>query len=482
MPHSRFLSAPAGRRAHAPRATSLHQRRVRLIVLAGSGVSGGVALCWAMFFAFSGAWWNVALDLLAVAATATAVWLVQRDRLRAASLLATATVYLVVTVSAGWLDVPSPELPRTMHLFLLALGVVCSLLMREEAPWLRHGAPLLCLFTYAFFACVDPRWHTVLAIPDPVRAAALWWDQAAALLMLYLTVHVMQTDVAERDGLETELRDALLRGELLLHYQPQVACDGRIIGAEALVRWLHPARGLVSPGEFIPLAERSGLMPALGDWVLDAACRQLAAWRQDPASAALCVAVNVSASQFAQPGFEQRVLDILRRSGAEPRQLKLELTESTLAHNLEEVVAKMQFLSRQGVLLSLDDFGTGFSSLSYLRRLPLHQLKIDQSFVAGMLAAERDAAIVKAVVGLGTSLGLDVIAEGVETEAQRAFLAALGCEKFQGFLFSRPLPVAAFEQLLHRPPPPRTAPAAQSAAAPAARAARREAAPAPPAW
>lgn len=458
---------------------------MRLIVLAGSGVAGSVALCWALFFAWSGAWWNVGLDLLAVAATATAAWLVHRGHVRAAGLLASATVYLVVTVSAGWLDVPSPELPRTMHLFLLALGVVCSLLMREEAPWLRHGAPVLCLLTYAFFACVDPRWPTVLAIPDHVRAAALWWDQSAALLMLYLTVHVMQTDVAERDGLETELRDALLRGELLLHYQPQVDGDGRVFGAEALVRWLHPARGLVPPGDFIPLAERSGLMPALGDWVLQAACRQLAAWRDDPATASLRLAVNVSASQFAQPGFEQRVLDILQRAGAAPRQLKLELTESTLAHNLEEVVAKMQFLSRHGVLLSLDDFGTGFSSLSYLRRLPLHQLKIDQSFVAGMLAAERDAAIVKAVVGLGTSLGLDVIAEGVETQAQHTFLAALGCQQFQGYLFSRPLPVAAFDQLLRLQAPsrqPSARPSAETAAAPAARAAAREAAPAPPAW
>jgi EAL domain-containing protein (putative c-di-GMP-specific phosphodiesterase class I) len=226
--------------------------------------------------------------------------------------------------------------------------------------------------------------------------------------------------------------------------QPQVDTAGRAIGAEALLRWRHPRRGMVSPGDFIPLAERTGLMLPLGDWVLRSACLQLTAWRHRSSTAGLVLAVNVSAVQFTQPDFVARVLAALEASGADPTRLKLELTESMLAHDLADIVAKMSALKAHGIGLSLDDFGTGFSSLSYLRQLPLDQLKIDQSFVADMLRSSGAAAIAQTVITLGHSLGLDVIAEGVETDEQRQFLAGLGCDAYQGYLFSRPLPLAAF--------------------------------------
>jgi EAL domain-containing protein (putative c-di-GMP-specific phosphodiesterase class I) len=249
--------------------------------------------------------------------------------------------------------------------------------------------------------------------------------------------------------MERDLRDGLLRGELLLHYQPQVAGE-QVIGAEALVRWNHPRHGLVSPAEFVPLAERCGLMLPLGEWVLKTACLQLADWRQQPETASLLLAVNVSASQFAQPDFVARVQAVVAQTGANPFQLKLELTESMLAHDLEDIIAKMTELKASGIGFSLDDFGTGFSSLSYLRRLPLDQLKIDQSFVRNMLNSSKEAAIARALVNLGRSLELAVIAEGVETEAQRQFLQGLGCDTYQGHLFSRPLPAEAFNALLAR--------------------------------
>jgi diguanylate cyclase (GGDEF)-like protein/PAS domain S-box-containing protein len=250
----------------------------------------------------------------------------------------------------------------------------------------------------------------------------------------------MQTAIATRAALEADMRHGLERDEFLLHYQPQVDVNGDPTGAEALVRWRHPRRGLVSPAEFIPLAEETGLILPLGQWVLETACTQLASWGARPATAGLSMAVNVSARQFRHPDFVRQVLAVVERTGANPRRLKLELTEGLLIDNVEETVARMIALKAQGVGFALDDFGTGYSSLAYLKRLPLDQLKIDQSFVRDVLAGGNDATIARTIITLGKSLGLAVIAEGVETEAQRDFLAHHHCDAFQGYLFSRPIP------------------------------------------
>ena len=257
----------------------------------------------------------------------------------------------------------------------------------------------------------------------------------------------MQAAVTRRAGLETDLRAGLQEQQFLLYYQAQIDAAGRISGAEGLLRWPHPLRGFTPPSEFIPAAEESGLILPLGRWVLETACHQLAAWAGSAATAHLTLAVNVSARQFCQPDFMSQVVELLDRSGADPHKLKLELTESMLLDDVEQTIVKMSALKALGVGFSLDDFGTGYSSLSYLKRLPLDQLKIDQSFVRDVLSDPNDAAIVCAVVALAHSLGLDVIAEGVETEAQRDFLAGNGCTAWQGYLFSRPLPLAQFEAL-----------------------------------
>jgi EAL domain-containing protein (putative c-di-GMP-specific phosphodiesterase class I) len=224
---------------------------------------------------------------------------------------------------------------------------------------------------------------------------------------------------------------------------------GRLTGAEALVRWKHPKRGLVQPNDFIPLAEESRLILPLGDWVLEAACTQIAQWAGRKETAHLSVAVNISALQFRQPTFVENVLEILNRTGANPGNLRLELTESMLVENFEDIVAKMTQLKEHGLRFSLDDFGTGYSSLSYLKRLPLDLLKIDRSFVRDMIVDATSGAIAQTILSLGRAMGLSVVAEGVETEEQRGYLAALGCHSFQGFLFSRPLPLDKFEEFLH---------------------------------
>jgi len=258
----------------------------------------------------------------------------------------------------------------------------------------------------------------------------------------------MQAEVTARAALEADLRDGLAHRRFVLHYQPQLDAHGAVTGAECLVRWQHPQRGLVSPADFIPLAEDTGLILPLGAWVLETACRQLLQWEGQAPTAHLTIAVNVSARQLHQDSFVDQVQEVLQRTGANAKKLKLELTESLLVANVDATIAKMLALKAIGVSFSLDDFGTGFSSLSYLKRLPLDQLKIDQSFVRDILVDPNDATIATMVVALAASLGLDVIAEGVETVEQRDFLAGLGCHAYQGYLFSPPLPIQDFEDYM----------------------------------
>lgn len=262
----------------------------------------------------------------------------------------------------------------------------------------------------------------------------------------------MQTAVTTRAAMEESFREALLKDQFELHYQAQVTAQGHISGAEVLLRWQHPKRGMVSPVEFIPFAEDTGLILPLGRWVLETACARLSLWARTPEMAHLTVAVNVSSRQLKHPNFVDEVLGILAHSGANPHRLKLELTESLLVDDVEDAISKMTALKARGVGFSLDDFGTGYSSLSYLKRLPLDQLKIDQGFVRHVLTDPNDMAIAKMIIVLAESLGLAVIAEGVETIEQRDFLAHLGCTAYQGFLISRPLPLDAFEEFVSAHP------------------------------
>ncbi|KQO19726.1 EAL domain-containing protein [Acidovorax sp. Leaf78] len=256
----------------------------------------------------------------------------------------------------------------------------------------------------------------------------------------------MQQAVNRRAQLEAELHAGLRQSQFVLLYQPQVDSRGHVIGAEALVRWMHPVRGMVPPAEFIAQAEESGQIVPLGHWVMQTALRQQALWREDPALARLALAINVSARQFLQDDFVAQVLQLLQDTGADPTRIKLELTESLLLDNVDSVIATMRALKAHGVGFSLDDFGTGYSSLSYLKRLPLDQIKIDQGFVRGVLQEPNDAAIARSIIALADSLGLDVIAEGVETTAHHEFLLAHGCRSFQGYLFGRPLALDVFER------------------------------------
>jgi diguanylate cyclase (GGDEF)-like protein/PAS domain S-box-containing protein len=291
---------------------------------------------------------------------------------------------------------------------------------------------------------------TALAIHELLKRAdlAMYQAKAAGRNTVCFFDPKIQAATLARAGLEAELRHGLQRGEFLLHYQPQLNSEGIVTGVEALVRWQNPQRGLVSPIEFIPVAEDTGLILPLGHWVLEEACAQLVKLSADPATQALHMAVNVSALQFRQPDFVTDVLNVLASSGANPRRLQIELTESLLVEDIDSAIDKINLLKGHGVCFSLDDFGTGYSSLTYLKRLPLDQLKIDKSFVHNLLSDTRDVAIVDAIITLGKVMKIAVIAEGVETTEQRDLLVRCGCTHFQGYLFSKPLPSAQLHAFL----------------------------------
>jgi EAL domain-containing protein (putative c-di-GMP-specific phosphodiesterase class I) len=265
----------------------------------------------------------------------------------------------------------------------------------------------------------------------------------------------MQTVLENRSLLEVDLRNALSRKHFALLYQLQVNSDNQPIGAEALIRWMHPNRGVIMPAEFIPLAEESDLIHSIGLWVLETACVQLKAWEENLLACELKLAINVSGRQFHQPDFVKLVRQVLNKTGASPNRLKFELTESVVLDDIDDTIAKMHELKQLGVQLSMDDFGTGYSSLSYLTQLPLDQLKIDQSFVHNIDAKHTDSVIVQTIIGMGNILGLEVIAEGVETEVQRQFLIRAGCTRYQGYLFSSPVTPEEFENVLLDPSFPR---------------------------
>lgn len=258
----------------------------------------------------------------------------------------------------------------------------------------------------------------------------------------------MQLALEQHSLLEGELRLAIALNQLRIDYQPQVDSTRRVVGVEALLRWLHPTRGLIPPDDFIPLAEATGLILPIGHWVMAQACAQIKRWESDPRTRTLQIAVNVSAKQFRQTDFVAQVQEVITTSGIQPDRLKLELTESLAVDDIHDTIAKMHIIKQLGVQFSMDDFGTGYSSLSYLAQLPLDQLKIDKSFVRNLFSVIQDETIVRAIITMGLGLNLNVIAEGVETESQFDFLEAHGCHAYQGYLFSRPLSVEALEVYL----------------------------------
>jgi len=318
--------------------------------------------------------------------------------------------------------------------------------VREELSrpvMLAHGQDYYCTASIgvSLFRGQDKTVDTLLKQAD----IALYKAKEAGRNTTRFFDQAMQTTLDRRARLESGLRHALVREEFVLHAQPLVDRANGLVGAELLLRWLPAGQALVPPDDFIPLAEESGLIVPIGLWVLDQACAILRRWDGDPRKRELYLAVNVSARQFRQPDFVEQVSAALARHGADPRRLRLELTESLLLDKVDEVVFKMRALCLLGVRFSLDDFGTGYASLSYLKKFPFEQLKVDRSFVRDIMTDPDDAAIIRAIIAMGRSLRLSVVAEGVESQGQYSYLVEHGCTLFQGYMFGRPQALAKFE-------------------------------------
>ncbi|MEO5697313.1 MAG: EAL domain-containing protein [Burkholderiaceae bacterium] len=328
--------------------------------------------------------------------------------------------------------------PAALEAAAQARAVGEKILAALNLPYELADRELICSGSIGIALFCDQQ----LSVDDLLKRAdqAMYQAKSAGRNTLALFDIAAQEAQGLRSSLETSLRQAVRQGDFELHFQPVVTSDRQLVGAEALVRWRHAQRGLVEPDNFIPIAEDTGLIHALGRWVLDTACDRLAQWANDPPMAGLTLSVNISPKQLRDPGFVRQVIDTLDRSGAEPTRLKLELTESTMLDNVDDSIAKIQTLNAHGVGFSLDDFGTGYASLSYLKRLPLEQLKIDRSFVNDVMLHSHDAAIARSVIDLGRNLGLTVVAEGVENQAQCDLLFSYGCRVFQGNWFGAAAP------------------------------------------
>lgn len=344
----------------------------------------------------------------------------------------------------------APEgLHRASPLHFLSFALAGYFIFRGQGIYLRYVLPAICLAAYVVLSATSIGFHDPeLILPEGMALASVWINTATATISLIFIVIVMNMDLTVRRALEIDMRKAIQNGDFQLHYQPQIAQQGEIVGAEALIRWWHPRMGNIPPADFIPLAEETGLIVPIGNWVLRAACAQLALWEAQPETQHLTISVNVSASQFRQPDFVQSVTEIVRLSGITPAKLKLELTESMFVENVDATTAKMNALKAIGIVWSLDDFGTGYSSLSVLHRFPLGQIKIDKAFVRDMLTNKSNMVVTEAIIALAEKLNLQVIAEGVETVAQLNRLREAGCLAYQGYLFSPPVDIDAFAMLL----------------------------------
>jgi len=428
------------------------RRRAFHLLLATGSIMALVGLGWGLFFAWRGEWAVAAMELAMASLGVSVIVMARLRRPRAASWVAFVGLTGVLCFFSAFLDVPTAQVPRTSHVFLLVLAICAHHVFRDEKPWLRYGLVVLLLAMFVVFAVTPVMTPSPLAINEDVRRVGIWINLATAVASLLVVLRLADSDIAEHRALHRALRDALSQRRFVLFYQPQVDAAGRVVGAEALLRWQDARRGLIRPADFMQAAEDTGFILPLGQWVLQEACRQLAVWQATPALRHLRLSVNISALQLRQPDFVQQVDDVMTRSGIQAESLTLELTESVLVHDMDDAVGKMRALHAMGVRLSLDDFGAGYSSLSYLRELPFAEMKIDRAFTRGIVRDAHAATITRNLLQLGRDLGIDVIAEGIEQEDQFALLGEQGCRLFQGYLFGRPLDVAAFNARIAQSP------------------------------
>lgn len=421
-------------------------RRVKAILFTASMIITMLGTGWCVALLLAGRPVLASLHVAMAISGIALAWLILRGNLRMAAIVEAHLLPLFIGIFCLFDNVPT-GLPHATQLHFLPFAIGCYFVFRKQGVYLKYVIPAISLVAFAVFANTSLVIEdAALVIPQAAALVGVWVNTITALIGLIMTIIIMNSDLTVRRMIEVEMRKAIAEGGFRLHYQPQIDAEGRVIGAEALIRWQHRKMGNIAPGKFIPLAEETGLIIPIGNWVLRAACAQLALWEERPDTRHLTLAVNVSASQFRQPDFVHGVKEIVRLSGIRPSHLKLELTESMFVDNVESTVAKMNALREIGIVWSLDDFGTGYSSLSVLHRFPLGQIKIDQAFVRDMMQSKSNMVIIEAIIALAGNLGLQIIAEGIETPEQHRRLHQAGCLAYQGYLFSPPLDIDSFEK------------------------------------
>jgi len=395
--------------------------------------------------------------------------LVRLQLLRAASFVFATSAVLGVAGVALLVDIPSPGFPRTVHLFLIPTCIANIFLLQNEPPPIRVGLSALILAMFCLLG-LYPLDLGVTAMTDlSGQRIAAFVNTLSAALAVFVVVTVMLEEAKETLKSEADFARAIIEGEIQAFLQPQRLADGTIVGAEALMRWRHPERGFVSPADFIPIAERSGLINQVGQGILENVCNAMLRWQDIEALNNIPVSVNISRVQL-KPASVAQLVEAVPKTLSNQGLIKFELTEPIFVDDFADTCELLATIRARGICISLDDFGTGFSSLGYLRQLPLDDLKLDQSFVRHLPADHKSVKIARGILNLGRDLGFDVIAEGVENRSQLESLKDMGCTRFQGFLFHRPMPLLEFEGLilkniLHREPPPRANDATEQALA-----------------
>lgn len=406
-----------------------------------------VGLGWLLVFILVG-YWSLAFALLGLGVAILPCWLLARRGNFSAGLLAAQLVCLLfVCLFSLLFDIPNKEVLRTTHLYLLVIALVGYINYQRTPSRQQAGMIIASLLMFVVFCSSRLAFPFAIPMPTAFREISSWVNAMMVTVMLGGGMAALQADFSRQTDIGRQLRRALKQNEFVLYYQLQVSADGGFTGAEALLRWQHPEKGLLSPDFFLPDAQRAGLMPLIGEWVLREACFRLTQWQSRPEMARLTLAVNFTADHILETDFTENVIETVVSAGVNPSQLKFELTESVFATDMPVVVTTMETLAASGFRFALDDFGTGFSSLSYLRQLPLEQIKIDRSFVKAVLGGEKGRVIARNIIRMGRELQLQVLAEGIEEEAQWLIMKTLGCDAFQGYYFARPLSAPDFEKM-----------------------------------
>lgn len=413
----------------------------RIALPVGVVVSG----LWLPVFVLLQNWPLVIMELILFGTILTGWLAAQRGYISQGMLVSQVACVAFIVGFSLFFDVPNQAVPRVSHIYLLIVALAGFVNHQLDPSRFQLGVIVTSIACFILFSSCAMDYNFGMPLSDDIRAVTAWIHAGMAAVLLCGGVLLIQRKLGPDSWYARELRSALTKQQLELFFQPQVDATGQLVGAEALLRWNHPRLGYIPPDEFIAVAEREGLMPQLGGWVLDRGIETLSIWSDDPETRDLVLSINVSPDQLFQENFVSHVIGALAKSSVPPRKLKLELTETMFVSEVDELISKIKALEKNGIGIALDDFGTGYSSLSYLQRLPLQQLKIDRSFV-WTVNTERGARLARNICQMGHDLGLDILAEGIETEEQFRFMHDCGCGTFQGFYFGRPAALDVFRE------------------------------------